>query len=307
MNLVYSILTRIAVSCVMLAAVFPLRVNAGEYIKSYSVAGRADVRVHTDDSSVRVITSDTAQVKFRVVSEGFAAVEIGGKLHVDSQQNGDRVELTVRMSPGVTLGVSNKRVSTEVYMPRTADLQLETRDGRVEIVSLSGNIAVHTADGAIKASQLSGTIDLRTADGGMSVDRLTGKLKLQSGDGAIGAVNLDGRCDVSSVDGSILLAGRFDSLDIKSGDGSVSARVAPGSRMSSAWSIRTGDGGVNLALPKDFHANLDARTRDGHITLRLPVAVQGNLDKSQVRGTMNGGGPALVIQTDDGSIRLDAI
>lgn len=77
--------------------------------------------------------------------------------------------------------------------------------------------------------------------------------------------------------------------------------------MSSAWGIRTADGGVDLALPKDFQANLDARTRDGHITLRLPVAAQGNLDKTHVRGTMNGGGPALVIQTDDGSIQLGAI
>ncbi len=308
MNFVSRILTRLTVPCVLLvAAGLPSRVNAEEYIKSYPVNGRADVRVRADDSSVRVITSDSAQVEFRVKYAGFAAVEFGGKLHVDSHQNGGQVELTVHLSPGIVLGVSNRQVSTEVHMPRNADLRLETRDGHVEVASLSGNITVRTTDGGIKASQLSGTIDLQTSDGGMSVDALKGDFKLRTGDGTIGATNLDGKCEASSSDGSIHLAGRFDSLDIKSGDGGVVARIAPGSRMSSAWSIRSGDGGVDLALPTDFRANLDVSTKDGHITLGLPVTVQGDLGTSLVRGTMNGGGPSLVIRTGDGSIHLKGV
>jgi hypothetical protein len=263
--------------------------------------------VHTDDSRVQVITSDTPQVEFRVTYEGFGALQLGGKLHIDSQQNGDRVELTARTGPSVTLGFSNGRMSTEVRMPRNADLQLETRDGHVEVASLNGNITVRTTDGAIKASQLSGTIDLQTSDGGITVDTVKGNFKLHTGDGAIRATNLDVRCAVSSTDGSTHLAGRFDSLDIKSGDGSVVARVAAGSKMSSTWNIRTVDGGVDLELPADFQANVDASTQDGHITSGLPIAVQGNLGKSVVRGTLNGGGPSLVIHTGDGSIHLRGV
>jgi Putative adhesin len=300
--------TRLAVPCMILAAAgFASRVSAEEYVKSYSIAGRADVRVHTDDSNVLVITADTTQVQFRVTYEGFAAVQFGGKPQIDSQQNGNQVELTARVSPGVTFGINTRRMSTEVHMPRDADLQLETRDGRVEISSLNGNITVHTADGGIKASKLSGRVDLHTADGGITVDTLTGDFKLQTADGSIRAVNLDGKCAVSSKDGSIHLAGRFDGLDIRSGDGGVVARAAAGSRMSSDWSIRTADGAVDLALPKDFQADLDATTRDGHITLGLPVAVQGKFDQSRVQGTMNGGGPSLVIRTGDGAIHLNGI
>jgi translation initiation factor IF-1 len=296
---------RLAVPCVILvAAGLASRAQAEEYVKSYSVAGRADVRVYTDDSSVRVTTSDTNTVEFRVKYEGFAAVQVGSKPRIDSQQNGDHVELTALLGRGVTLGINTRRMSTEVHMPRNADLQLETRDGRVEVASLNGNITVRTTDGAIKASQLSGKIDLNSKDGGIDVDRLTGDFRLQTTDGAIEAAHLDGKCAASSKDGSIRVAGRFEFLDLASGDGGVVAQIAPGSRISSAWSVRTGDGGIDVTLPKDFQVNLDASTRDGHITLGLPVAVQGRFDQSRVQGTLNGGGPPLVIRTGDGSIRL---
>jgi DUF4097 and DUF4098 domain-containing protein YvlB len=306
MNFAPPTLTRLAAASVFVVAVgFTSRANAEDYVKSYSVTGRADVRVYTDDSSIRVTTSDTNQVEFHVTYEGFAAIQIGGDIKVDSHQNGDQVELTEHVRSGITIGFNNRRISTEVHMPRNADLQLESHDGHIEVSSLNGKITVHTTDGGIKASQLTGTIDIRTNDGSISVDTLAGDIKLHSGDGSVGGTNLDGKCEAESSNGSVHVAGRFDFLDIKSGDGSVAARIAPGSRISSSWNIRTGDGSVEVAIPKDFKVNLDASTKDGRITLGLPVEVQGNIAKSVVQGTVNGGGPSLVIRTGDGSIHLD--
>ena len=291
MNIATPTLKRIAAPCtLLLATALASQVNAAEeYVKSYTITGQATVRIRADDSRVRVITSDTNQVEFRVTSEGFSAINVGGKLHVDSQQNGSQVELTVRLSPGVTLGFSDRRLSTEVRMPKNADLQLETSDGHVEVSDLNGSIVVHTSDGGIKASQLSGTIELH------------------SGDGKIDATHLDGKCDVSTSDGSIHVAGRFDSLNVKSGDGAVTARAESGSKMSSTWSISTKDGGVDVAIPRDLQANLDASTRDGHISLGLPVSVEGDLGKTKVRGKINGGGPTLFIHTGDGTIHLNGV
>ena len=296
-----------APGAILLALGFASSAHAEEYLKSYSVTGRADVHVHVDDSSVHILTSDTNQIEFRVTSEGSATINIGAKLRIDSQQNGNQVELTVLTKPGISIGFSDKRLRTEVRMPKDADLQVETADGSVNISSVNGNIAIKTTDGSVKAAELAGKIEVRTADGSINVETLTGESKLHSVDGAIGVARVDGKCEASSADGSIHLAGRFDSLDIKSTDGGVVAKVAPGSRMASAWSIRTADGSVELALPQDFQANLDASTRDGHISLGLPVAVQGNIGKTEVRGTMNGGGPALAIHTGDGSIHIKSI
>src|SRR6201986_3715085 len=238
------------------------RVHAEEYLKSYTVTGPVTVRIKIDDSSVHVVTSDTNQVEFRVTSKGFSAVEIGGKLHIDFQQKGKAVELTVKLSSRIVVGFNNKRISTEVRMPKNADLQIDTSDGRVDLADVNGNIRVHTSDGAISASKLSGTIDLRSGDGSITADALTGAFKLHSGDGKISGKGIDGSCDISTGSGSIQVAGRFDSLDLKSGDGAVTARAEPGSKLTSMWSIATTDGHVEIEIPKDLQANLDASTND---------------------------------------------
>ncbi|HEY2675916.1 MAG TPA: DUF4097 family beta strand repeat-containing protein [Steroidobacteraceae bacterium] len=296
-----------ALCSLLLSTAYASQAHAEEYVKTYPVTGQAVVHVRVDDSSVQVLASDTHEVEFRVTSEGFSAVDFGQKLHIDSQQDGNQVQLTVRLSAGVTLGFNNRRITTVVRMPKNADLQLETSDGRVDLSDVTGNIVVHTSDGAIKASQLSGTVDLRSNDGEIIADTLAGTVKLHSGDGRINATRLDGKCDVSTGDGSIHVAGRFDSLNIKSGDGAVTARAEPGSTIASTWTITTSDGDVDVAIPKTLQANLDASTSDGHISLGVPVLVQGDLGKKAARGTINGGGLTLYIHTGDGTIHLNGI
>ncbi len=77
-----------------------------------------------------------------------------------------------------------------------------------------------------------------------------------------------------------------------------------GRRWPRSWNIRTGDGSVDLSLPGDFQANIDASTGDGHISVGLPVTVEGTFSNSQLHGKMNGGGQSLTVHTGDGSIRL---
>ena len=278
---------------------------AEEVVKSYAVAGRAHVRVDTNDGSVRVTASDSKQVEFRVEYQGF---ELGKNLRVDSRQDGDKVELVARITGhwgiGFNWGHNSRRLHIEVRMPRDADLQVETGDGAVEAESINGNVNIHTGDGSVKANSLTGSIDLHTSDGSINVDALKGDIRLRTGDGSIEAHNLDGKVEADSGDGHIRLAGRFEALNVKTGDGSVNAQVLPGSKMTTSWSLRTGDGSVDIVLPSDFQANIDATTGDGHISLGIPVTVEGTFSKSELRGKMNGGGQALTIHTGDGSIRL---
>jgi DUF4097 and DUF4098 domain-containing protein YvlB len=294
---------RLAFACAALLATSALEARAEEVTKSFAVSGRANVRVETNDGSVRVSTSDSKQVEYRVEYQGF---ELGKNLHIDSHQEGDKVELTARVTGrwGISWGHNSRRLHIEVRMPREADLQVETGDGSVQADSINGTVNVHTGDGSVKASSLYGTIDLHTNDGSITVDNLKGNLRLRTGDGSIEAHDLDGKVEADSGDGHIRIAGRFDALNVKTGDGSVDTRVQPGSKMDSSWTIRTGDGSVDLVLPSDFQTNIDASTGDGHISLGIPVTVEGTFSNSQIHGKMNGGGQPLTIHTGDGSIRL---
>jgi Putative adhesin len=276
-----------------------------DYNKAFTVSGRANVRVYTNDGSVRVSTSDTKQVEFRVEYHG---LQLGKNLTIDTRQDGDKIELTARMTGhwgfSIDFGHGSKDLRIEVRMPKDADLQVETGDGSVQVDTVKGNVNVHTGDGSVRASQLTGTIDLHTSDGSITADSLKGDIRLRSGDGSIEARDLDGKVEADSGDGHIRLAGRFETLNVKTGDGSVDTKVLPGSKMATSWNIRTGDGSVDILLPADFQTNIDASTGDGHISLGIPVTVEGTFSNSQIHGKMNGGGQSLTIHTGDGSIRL---
>ena len=296
---------RLAMACaaVLTAAAAAPRAHAEDVVKSYTVAGRANVHVDTNDGSVRITTGDNKQVEFHVEYHGF---ELGKNLRVDSRQDGDKVELTARITGhwGFSWGKNSRGLHIEVRMPRDGDLQVETGDGSVQADSINGTVNIHTGDGAVRANSLNGSIDLHTNDGSIAVDSLKGNIRLRTGDGSIEARDLDGKVDADSGDGHIRLVGRFDALNVKTGDGSVDTRVLAGSKMVSSWTIRTGDGSVDIVLPADFQTNIDASTGDGHISLGIPVTVEGTFSNSQIRGKMNGGGQPLTIHTGDGSIRL---
>ncbi|HXM96578.1 MAG TPA: DUF4097 family beta strand repeat-containing protein [Candidatus Dormibacteraeota bacterium] len=282
-----AIAVRLCMTLSVIAAMAGLAPGAAaeEVAKAFTVSRRANVHVHTNDGSVRVSASDSNQVEFRVEYQGFV---LNKDLRVDSRQDGDKVELTARVTGnwGMHWGRNSKQLHIEVRMPKDSDLDLETGDGSVDAAGISGTATIHTGDGSIKAQNLRGTVRLRT------------------GDGSIEAYGLDGKVEATSGDGHIRLEGRFDALDIKTGDGSVDAHANTGSRMNGSWNIRTGDGSVDLVIPGDLQANIEASTGDGHISMGMPVTIEGTFSTSQLHGKLNGGGQPLTIHTGDGSIRL---
>jgi DUF4097 and DUF4098 domain-containing protein YvlB len=293
----------IAAAGLLLAGAVAQRASAEEWTKAYTVSGRAQVRVDTNDGAVRIATGESKQVEFRVIYEGY---QVDKNLHIDSRQNGDSVEINARVTGhwGFSFGVNHRRVRIEVRMPKDADLQVDTGDGSVETQPISGRVKIHTGDGSVKVQAVDGNVDIDTGDGSITLEGAKGDIRLHTGDGHIDARNLDGRVDANSGDGHIKIDGRLEGLNVKTGDGSIDARVEPGSKLSSGWSIHTGDGSVDIVLPPDLRANIDASTNDGHISLGIPVTVEGTFSNSQIHGKMNGGGQSLTIHTGDGSIRL---
>jgi Putative adhesin len=269
----------------MLTLVFAGLASAEEVTKTFTVSGRARVRVETDDGAVRVSTGDIKQVEIRVVYTGY---KLDKDLHVSTEQNGDSVDVTARTSGGGfwNWGVRHSSLRVEVHMPKDADLVAKSGDGSVEADSINGNVEIATGDGSI------------------TMQGVKGNIRLRSGDGHIEARGLDGKVEAQSGDGHVNLEGRFDGLSIRTGDGSVTARASAGSKVASSWMIHTGDGSVDLEVPGDLQANIDASTHDGHISMGLQVTVEGTFSSSSIHGKLNGGGQTLSIQTGDGSIHL---
>jgi hypothetical protein len=244
---------------------------ADEWTKRFPISGRADLRVETNDGSVSVRAWDGKEVEARVITDGWKIAP--GQVQVVDHQLGDRVELDVRVSHhSFVLGFGARSVRVELQVPRDIRSEIRTGDGSIRVQGLHGETRLTTGDGSIEAQSLDGSLDARTGDGRVRVH------------------------------------GRFDMLTLHTGDGSVEVEASQGSKMTSEWSVRTGDGHVMLRLPSDFSAELDVRTGDGHIRSDLPVSNTGRLGGDHaLRGKLNAGGLPLMIRTNDGSITLEKL
>lgn len=240
---------------------------ADEWKKNYTVAGRPEIRVDTNDASIEVKASNRTDIEAHVYTEGY---EIGpGKVRITERQAGNRIEIEVRR-PGehLSFGFHARTIRIEVSVPREVNLELRSGDGHIRLDDVKGEFRLDTGDGHIEANRVDGSLRAHTGDGHVSVD------------------------------------GRFDDLDIRTSDGGVETEIRAGSKLNSSWSVRTGDGSVNLRLPGDLAADLDASTGDGHIMVDFPVTTTSTPSRSSLRGKINGGGHILEIRTGDGSIRI---
>jgi len=243
---------------------------ADDWPKTFTVSGRPDLRVDASDGSVTIRTWDRKEIEAHVTTRGWKIAP--GEVTVVDHQTGDRVEIEVRIPrTHFQFNFGQRSVRVELTVPR--DLRS----------------------------------DIHTGDGGITVDGLHGETHLSTGDGHIEADRLDGTLDAQTGDGRMRVRGRFDQLNLHTGDGSIDAEVENGSKMSTEWRIRTGDGHVTLRLPTSFSADLDVHTEDGHIESDLPVTLSGLKRENELRGKLNAGGQALVVHTGDGSIRLERL
>ena len=252
----------------MLSLGLVLQARADEWTRTYQVNGVPDLKIFSSDAGVDIQTWDKDSIEVRVITENVKINQDG--LRVTDHQSGNEVTIEVREPHGFFhFGIGWKRERVSVNVPRKANLHIQTGDGHIRVIGVTGNFDLHAGDGHIEA------------------DGVSGNLRGQAGDGRI-HVN-----------------GRFDQLDLTTGDGSIEATVLPGSHIANSWTLHTGDGRLNVRLPANFAANLDMHTGDGHITLGLPVTVSGRTGSKTIRGTLNGGGGLLTLRSGDGSIHLN--
>jgi Putative adhesin len=260
---------------------------ADDWSKTYAITGRADLHVETDDGDVSIASAEDNDIYAHVTTTRY---KIGNEVHIEESQNGDTVNIHVRM-PHFDWGFwgHGGAVRVELRVPRSLNLDVNTGDGNVNAQLVSGNLRFTTGDGNIAANGLKGD------------------LYMHSGDGHIEASALDGTLRVDTGDGHVTVGGRFDALDLRTGDGNIDATAMNGSKVGSPWSLHSGDGHINLRVPGDLSADLEAHTGDGSITVNMDITVSGSLNHSSIHGKLNGGGGLLRLTSGDGSIHLEKL
>jgi DUF4097 and DUF4098 domain-containing protein YvlB len=73
-------------------------------------------------------------------------------------------------------------------------------------------------------------------------------------------------------------------------------------------SLSTSGGGVTVKVPADAAFNLDAESSSGGgVHCDLPVMVQGKREHDELKGTVNGGGPVLHLETSGGGVHVQKL
>lgn len=278
---------RIAVACILLIAGTAAAQSTID--KTYNVSGKPALQIEVDDASVRARSCGTCRaVSIHVDYKGqnpndWAITELQGG-------NGIHFALKHRTQVRMWSGWRGRSPEVTVTTPTETDLSLRSGDGALSIAGVRGVLDAHTGDGAISAEEVAGALRLTTGDGAVSLSRAEGTLFATTGDG------------------SMTLEGRFAQFDAHSGDGTVNLRLLPGSTLGASSTVTTGDGSINLTLPRDLRAEVDASSGDGSINSSLPLmtTTSGGRGHSRLHGTLNGGGQTLRLHTGDGSINLNA-
>lgn len=264
---------KVTLATVLSFLTFVAVARADDWSKTYDLTRQPDLRVRASDAHVRIDTWDQNKIEARVTTRGWHIGTGSGGVEIVEHQQGNAVEIELRQHNMMhfSIGIDTRRTDLEIHMPRSAKVDVDTHDGSIEARGLQGDLAFSSGDGRLELSEIDGILRAHTSDG------------------------------------SIRASGRFDAVDLRSGDGRVELDARDGSQLRQDWEVRTSDGSVRVGLPSNIAANISLHTGDGHITTDFPITVQGSYDKSDLRGTINGGGKELIVHTGDGSITLGKI
>jgi DUF4097 and DUF4098 domain-containing protein YvlB len=263
--------------------------------KRFPVNGLAEVTLRTFDGSIQLKSWDRSEVLVEIERRG-PDKQAAEALVVNATQEGNRIVVDVpgpREREHVIHFGSWQSLSVSLIVTAPRKVTIEARTG----------------DGSISADDLNGTVTLHSGDGSIRTRRVEGSLRARTGDGSIAIADAAGRVEADSGDGSIEIAGRFDALDVRTGDGSVRLEAFEGSALKNDWSVNTGDGSINLRLPRNLDADLDAHTGDGGVHADgLAVTAEridnGDENRDSLRGQIGKGGRTLRLRSGDGSINI---
>ncbi|GMV32977.1 DUF4097 domain-containing protein [Chloroflexi bacterium CFX2] len=170
-------------------------------------------------------------------------------------------------------------------------LTVETKGGKVSLgqLNLRGALTVQNNFGEIELEQAKATsYDLQAGSGSVTVDGAQGKLKATSDFGSIIIKNAEN----VTVD-----------LDTKSGSVDFEGSLGDGPH-----NIHSSFGEIHITVPADSALNVDLKTGFGSIESEIPITVTltDTTKGSQQTGTMNNGGNQLTVETENGSISIEA-
>ncbi|MEE8312791.1 MAG: DUF4097 family beta strand repeat-containing protein, partial [Myxococcota bacterium] len=130
---------------------------------------------------------------------------------------------------------------------------------------IEGDLDARTSGGEIRVLDVKGSVEVKTSGGRIQIDGAGGLVRAATSGGSISV--------------------RFDGLP--------------------EGSIQTSGGGIDVEIPEGVGIDLDAQTSGGRVVVRAEVMPSSLISRSQLKGSINGGGPPLLLRTSGGNISVE--
>ncbi|GAB3758194.1 DUF4097 family beta strand repeat-containing protein [Spirosoma pomorum] len=233
-------------------------------------------------------------------------------------------------------------ISFKFYTPRNVTTDLRTSGGSIHLSALAGNQRFRTSGGSLHLNDIEGSVNGQTSGGSIHADRIrqtesNGGIDLQTSGGSIEATASSGKLRLHTSGGSIRLADLKGDIDAQTSGGSVQGKDIEGDikASTSGGSVRlaniagsldasTSAGSVEVSLTK-LGEYVRLNTSAGSIRVNMPLnkgmdlnlsgnrvnlpdnlsRFEGNVEKDRVRGKLNGGGIAVNMTANSGSVSIN--
>jgi DUF4097 and DUF4098 domain-containing protein YvlB len=163
-----------------------------------------------------------------------------------------------------------------------AGLDGDTSGGSVHVRDIVGDAHVRTSGGSIEAERIRGSLDADTSGGSVRVETVSGDVKAHSSGGPIHIREASGRVDAETSGGG--------------------AEVAFARGNGKGGRIESSGGGITVLIDPTVGLDIDAHA--DRIDSDLPITTTRGFSRESLRGTLNGGGASLRIETSGGSVHI---
>ncbi len=128
-------------------------------------------------------------------------------------------------------------------------------------------------------------------------------LDVKANNGSIRISDVNGQIRFQTLNGSVHLDGMGGDVEGKSTNGSVKVELSGNGWSGRGLRAETTNGSVNLSLPENYSAQIEASTVNGRVRTDFPVEVSGEISKNL--SFQSGGGGALIeTRTVNGSVHI---
>jgi Putative adhesin len=298
--------------CLSLGTAIAIAVNAhagsglrDEIVDSFAVKPGGTLTFDSDLASVEINTSETETLRAEFtrefkVSTAQEADALRQKLDVQMTKTGNDVKITVRWAGDRHDTERQKvRVSFRIAMPRKYNLDLRTV-GSGKIGDLDGTVKAVMRGGSIQFHNVNGPVTARADGGSISIRDVGGDVEAICNGGSVSVGRANGKVMARANGGSVSIDEATDAIDAKAAGGSVAAYISKQPRSDSKLIAEAGN--VELRLPESIALNIDASCSAGHLS--SDFSLLGHADNEHWKGTLNGGGPLVMVRASAGNIYL---